>query len=136
MAYSYTESNVVNLGQLKKAVARSQNEVTNLAEVVLGVIEDMVFQASITIPKTSWATHSDATMNTQGFMYKADITVSGILENAQVVVNLSAESLALAYSAGVNSIVVVSDDSIAFYSKTVPSANLTGVVNAVQLAED
>ena len=44
MAYTYTESNIVNLKHLKKAASRSQEEISSLAGLVAGAIEDEAFK--------------------------------------------------------------------------------------------
>ena len=136
MAYSYNQANVVNLKHLKMAAARTQNEVTDLAALVVGTIEDLVLQASLSIPTNALSANTDATTLAEGYSYKADVSITGLCEGANVTVVLTSASLAVAYAAGVCPTVIVSDGSIRFLSNSVPASALTGTVNAVQLADD
>lgn len=136
MAYSYDQGNVVNLKHLKKAVARTQNEVTSLAELVVGAFEDLVLQASISVPTSAWSANSDAATLAEGYNYKADVTITGILATANANISFTAASLTAAYNAGVCSTFLVSNGSITLYSVAVPESTLTGTLNATQLAED
>ena len=136
MAYSYNQSNVVNLKHLKMAAARTQNELTDLAALVVGTIEDMVLQASLNIPTSAWTSNTDATTLAQGYRYKADVSITGLVETANVTVVLSAPSLAEAYNSGLCPTVIVNDGSIRFLCPCVPASALTGTVNAIQLADD
>ena len=132
---TYNTRNTTNLGQLKRAMARSHNEVTDLAAIVYGVIEDMILQADITIPTSAWAANEDETTLTEGYAYKADVAVTGLIENANVNVTLSVPSLAIARKAEMAKTATVSAGSIRFYAKTIPESTMTGKLDAIQLAE-
>ena len=136
MAYSYSQNDVVKVKHLQAAASRSQTEITNLAGLGVGAIEDLVLQASIIVPTTAWTTNSDSTTLAEGYSYKADVSVTGLIESANVSIAFSAASLSAAYEAGVCPTVLVSNGSIRFYSASVPESNLTGTVNATQVAED
>ena len=136
MAYSYDEDNVVNLKHLKATAARTQNELISLAGMVVGAIEDLVLQVSITVPTSAWGTNSDTATLAEGYSYKADVSITGLMENANVSIALTATSLSAAYDAGVCPIVLVSNGSVRFYSNSVPEINLTGTLKAMQLAEN
>ena len=136
MPYSYSQNDVVKVKHLQAAASRSQNEITALAGLVVGAIEDLVLQASITVSTSAWSANSDVTTLAAGYSYKADVSVTGLLESANVSIALTAQSLSAAYDAGVCPTVLVSDGSIRFYSSSVPESNLAGTVNAMQLAED
>ena len=130
---SYTNSHLPNLGQLKSALERSHGEVSVLAALVVGTIEDMILQADITIPTSAWAANADAATLAEGYAYKADVTVADLIENANVNVTLSVPSLAIAAEAKMSATATVSTGSIRFYAKTVPTAALTGKLDAIQL---
>lgn len=136
MPYSYSQNDVVKVKHLQAAASRSQNEITALAGLVVGAIEDLVLQASITVSTSAWSANSDVTTLAAGYSYKADVSVTGLLESANVSIALTAPSLSAAYDAGVCPTVLVSNGSIRFYSVSVPASDLTGTVNAMQLAED
>ena len=136
MSYSYTERNLVNLKHLKKAAVRSQEEISTLAALVVGTIEDMILQEAITVPTASWGANSDSAALAEGYNYKADVSVTGLIENANVNITLSVTSLAVAHNACVCPTVIVSAGSVRFYSKTIPSSALSGVLDAIQLAVD
>ena len=110
---AYNNSHFPRLGQLKDALTVSRGEVTQLAALVVGTIEDMILQADITIPASAWAANTDSATKNAGYDYKADIAVAA--------------------EAGVCPTAHVSDGSIRFFAKTVPSAALAGKLDAVQL---
>lgn len=130
---SYTNNHLTNLGQLKAALLRSHDEVSDLAALVVGTIEDMILQADITIPTSAWAANTDTATKAEGYDYKADVSVTGLIENANVNVTLSVPSLAVAATAKMSATATVSAGSIRFYAKTVPTAALTGKLDAIQL---
>lgn len=132
---SYTNSHLTNLGQLKAALMRSHDEVSVLAALVVGTIEDMILQADITIPTSAWAANEDETTLAEGYAYKADVAVTGLIENANVNVTLSVPSLAIASEAEMAKTATVSAGSIRFYAKTIPESTMTGKLDAIQLAE-
>lgn len=136
MAYTYDQTNVINLKHLKKAVARSQNEVTALAQLIVGTLEDLMLQVSLSVPTNAWGTNTDAATLAEGYRYKADVTISGLVDSANVTITLSTASLATAFTAGVYPNVVVNNGSLRLFSKDIPASALTGTVNIVQLAED
>ena len=130
---SYTTSHLTNLGQLKKALSRSHNEVSDLAALVVGTIEDMILQADITIPASAWAANTEPATKAEGYDYKADVAVTGLIENANVNVTLSVPSLAIAAEAKMSATATVTAGSIRFYAKTAPTATMTGKLDAIQL---
>ena len=130
---SYTNNHLTNLGQLKAALLRSHDEVSDLAALVVGTIEDMILQADITIPTSAWAANTDTATKAEGYDYKADVSVTGLIENANVNVTLSVPSLAVAATAKMSATATVSAGSIRFYAKASPTAALTGKLDAIQL---
>ena len=132
---TYNTNNAPNLGQLKAALMRSHGEVSELASLVVGIIEDMILQADINIPPSAWAENTDGATKKEGYGYKADIAVPGLIENANVNVTLAVPSLAVASEAKMCPTAHVSAGSIRFFAKTVPGSALTGRLDAVQLDE-
>lgn len=130
---TYNTNNVPNLGQLKAALMRSHGEVSGLAALVVGTIEDMILQADINIPASAWVANTDSETKNAGYDYKADIAVPGLIENANVNVTLAVPSLAVAAEAQMCQTAHVSAGSIRFFSKTAPGSALTGKLDAVQL---
>lgn len=130
---SYNNSNFPRLGQLKTALLTSRGEVTKLAALVVGTIEDMILQADITIPTSAWAANKDSATKNEGYDYKADIAVTGLIENANVNVTLAVPSLAVAAEAQMCQTAHITAGSIRFFAKTVPGAALSGKLDAVQL---
>ena len=130
---SYTNNHLTNLGQLKAALLRSHDEVSDLAALVVGTIEDMILQADITIPTSVWAANTDTATKAEGYDYKADVSVTGLIESANVNVTLSVPSLAVAATAKMSATATVSAGSIRFYAKAIPTAALTGKLDAIQL---
>lgn len=130
---SYENSHYTNLGQLKKALLRSHDEVSELAALVVGTLEDMILQANISVATSAWAANADAATLAEGYAYKADVEVEGLIENANVNVTLDVPSLSVAKTARVCKTALVSTGSIRFYAKTVPTAALTGKLDAIQL---
>lgn len=133
MSYSYTEANLIKLGHLKKLAQRAHGDITELAGLVLGTIEDMILQADISIPTSAWAANTDAAPLAEGYIYKADVSVTGLIDNANVNVTLSVPSRAIAAAAKMSATAAVSAGSVRFYAKSVPTANLTGKLDAIQL---
>lgn len=132
----YSTTGFPNLGHLRQALLRSHGELTELAALVVGTIEDMILQDNISIPTSAWEANTDENTLAEGFAYKADVAVTGLIANANVNVTLAVPSIAAASAAGVCQTVIVSAGSIRFLSIAVPTADLTGVVDAIQLAED
>lgn len=130
---SYENSHYTNLGQLKKALLRSHDEVSELAALVVGTLEDMILQANISVATSAWAANADAATLAEGYAYKADVEVEGLIENANVNVTLDVPSLSVAKTAKVCKTALVSTGSIRFYAKMVPTAALTGKLDAIQL---
>ena len=133
MSYTYNESNLIRLGHLKAALQRTHSDISELAALVVGTIEDMILQADITIATSAWAANTDATTLAQGYAYKADVAVTNLIDNANVNVTLSVPSLTIAAAAKVAPTIAVSAGSVRFYAKTVPTAALTGKLDAIQL---
>lgn len=141
----YDRSYYPNLGQLKKSLLRSRNEVTNLAALVVGTIEDMILQEDITIPTSAWAANNDAATLAAGYSYKADIAVQHLLENANVNLTLLIPSLSIAAAAKMSKTVDILNDPAAsaqagypvgiirFYAKKIPTASLNAKLDAIQL---
>lgn len=142
---TYNTKNTTNLGQLKRAMLRSHNEVTDLAAIVYGAIEDMILQSDITVPTSAWTANDDAETLALGYQYKAGVLVPKLIENANVNVTLSASSLAIAAKARMCKTASIAEDAeaseaagtkvgkITFYAKKVPTANLAGKLDAIQL---
>ena len=129
----YNVNNITNLGQLKAALQRAHGEVSELAALVVGTIEDMILQADITIPTSAWTANADAATLAEGYAYKADVAVTGLIENANVNVTFDVPSLTVAAAAKVCNTELVSVGSVRFYAKTVPTAALTAKLDAIQL---
>ena len=136
MAYSYDETSIPNLGHLKQVIERAHGDLSALAGLVVGTLEDMIIQEDISISVSAWVTNSDATTSAQGYAYKAEVSVTGLIENANVNVTLDVPSLIIAQNAGVCPTVIVSAGKACFLSMTVPSSAISGTLDAIQLAED
>ena len=93
----------------------------------------MILQANISVATSAWAANADAATLAEGYAYKADVEVEGLIENANVNVTLDVPSLSVAKTAKVCKTALVSTGSIRFYAKTVPTADLTGKLDAIQL---
>ena len=130
---SYNEKHYPNLGHLKDALFRQHGEVSELAALVVGTIEDMILQADIVIPTSAWAVNTDSATKDEGYDYIADIAVAGLIENANVNVTLAIPSLAVAAEAEMCPTAYVATGSIRFFAKTIPGSALTGKLDAVQL---
>lgn len=129
----YNTNNVPNLGQLKKALMRSHGEVSDLAALVVGTIEDLILQADINIPTSAWVANTDSAVRNEGYNYMADIAVPRLIENANVNVTLAIPSLAVASEAEMCQTAHVSAGSIRFFAKSIPGSALAGKLDAVQL---
>lgn len=136
MAYTYNENKIPNLGHLKDALTRAHGDISDLAALVVGTLEEMIIQEAISIPTSAWVTNQDSTTSAQGYSYKAEINVTGLIENANVNVTLDVPSLIVAQNAGVCPTVIVSAGKACFLSMTVPSSAISGTLDAIQLAED
>ena len=132
---SYNNNNLPGLGQLKKALQQARGEVSQLAALVVGTIEDMILQDDITIATSAWATNTDAATKAQGYDYKADVAVTGLIENANVNVTFDVPSLAVAAAARLCRTEHISAGSVRFFAKTIPTAALTAKLDAIQLDE-
>ena len=108
---SYNNSHYTNLGQLKAALQSSRNEVTTLAALVVGTIEDLILQADISIPTSAWAVNQDSATLAEGYEYKADVSSEGLIENANVNVTLDIPSQAIAAKAQMSATVYISEDA-------------------------
>lgn len=131
----YNANNVTNLAQLKAALLRAHGEVSELAGIVVGVLEDMILQADIRIAASAWSENTDATTKAQGYDYKADVGVAGLIENANVNVTFDVPSLAVAAAARLCRTEHISAGSVRFFAKTIPTAALTAKLDAIQLDE-
>lgn len=130
---NYNADNMTNLAQLKRAMLRSHNEVADLAAIVYGTIEDMILQRDITVATSAWAANTDTAVKAEGYDYKADVAVTGLIENANVDITLSVPSQTVAVAAGLSATVTVSAGSVRFYAKKIPTAALTAKLDAIQL---
>lgn len=133
---AYEKTHLPNLGQLKAALQRSHGEVSELAAIVLGTLEDMIIQENFSIPTSAWSANSDEAVMLEGYMYKAVINIPRLIENANVNITLSVPSLAVAQAAHVSATAVVAEGALTFYAKSIPTAALTGKLDAIQLSED
>lgn len=133
MPYTYNEQKLTNLGHLKVALQRAQSEVGSLAALVVGTIEDMILQETITIATSAWAANSDATTSAEGYAYKADVSVTGLIENANVDITLTIPSQKVAAAAGLSATVETAAGRVRFFAKKIPTAALTGKLDAIQL---
>ena len=136
MAYAYNENKIPNLGHLKDALTRAHGDISDLAALVVGTLEEMIIQEAVSIQPSAWVTNSDATTSAQGYAYKAEVNVTGLIERANVNVTLDVPSLIIAQNAGVCPTIIVSQGKACFLSKEVPSSAISGKLDAIQLAED
>ena len=135
MAYDYNENSIPNLGHLKQALRRAHGDISDLAALGLGTLEDMIIQEDITIAVSAWTINADATSRAEGYLYKAEISVTNLIENANVNVTLSVSSLAVAIEAKMCPTVIISAGKACFYAKSIPASNITGKLDAIQLDE-
>jgi hypothetical protein len=135
MAYEYNENHIPNLGHLKGALQRAHGDISGLAGLVLGTLEDMIIQEDITIAATAWTNNADTATRAEGYLYKAEVSVTNLIENANVNITLSVSSLAVAVEAKMCPTVIISAGKVCFYAKSIPASNITGKLDAIQLDE-
>lgn len=126
---------MTNLAQLKMAMERSSSQVSDLAAIVYGTIEDMILQADITIPASAWAKNTDERTAAEGYMYKADIAVERLIEKASVSITLDVHSQTIAAAALMSSTAYIADGSVRFLAKNVPTETMIGDLDAIQFDE-
>lgn len=135
MAYEYNVNKITNLGHLKSALQRAHGDISELARLVLGTLEDMIIQEDITIAATAWTNNTDTATRAEGYLYKNEINVTNLIENANVNITLSISSLAVAIEAQLCPTVIISTGKVRFYAKSIPASNITGKLDAIQLDE-
>ena len=135
MAYTYNENSIPNLGHLKQALERSHGDLAQLAELVVGTLEDMIIQEDIAIATSAWAQNADTATRAAGYLYKAEISVTGLIENANVNITLAVASIPVAEAARLCPTVYITAGKICFFAKTIPASAITAKLDAIQLDE-
>lgn len=130
---SYDANHAPSLGQLKAALEQSHGETSKIAALVVSTIEDMILQVDISIPTSAWKANTDSATKNEGYDYKADIAVRGLIENANVNVTLAVPSLAVAAEIELCQTVYVAAGMIRFFAKFIPDTAITGKLDAIQL---
>lgn len=132
---AYNLAHYSNLGHLKEALEKAHEEVTELATLVVGTLEDMILQADIMVPTSAWSENTESETKNKGYNYTAETTVSGLIENANVNITLSVTSLETATKARLSPSVNITTNTVKFYAKGMPTDTIYGKLDAIQLAE-
>lgn len=120
------------IDQALKAHADAMDTALEEIDGLFDTKQNLLKKTSVTIPVSAWKTNTDSITKAAGFLYYADVSISGLAATDWQETTLAVASLKVAKAAGVANTATGSAGKIRYYAVAKPTAALTATVRTLQ----
>jgi len=125
-------SKMVSMDALRSTATRTQNAISEVAELALGAASAEYYTA--TIPTNAWVSNTDTAIANEGYNYMANVAVDNITTNDGSETEIAISSRSIALSCGMASLSQTITGYIRYYSISIPSESISIQIQVLRAA--